>query len=360
MQMRTNKIVFYTSLAILIFLVYFVVNTLFQTGSFKSIEAHFEGEVNIINIHPGAEDITIDYEKEIAFISCDDRRSVQNGDNVQGKIYLLNLKDKNPKPVAILDDITEDFHPHGISFFKTAKEKYLLFVVNHRYISKSHAVEIFEYRNNRLYHLESIEDPLINSPNDVVALGEREFYVTNDHGFEGKVWKTMENYLRLKISYINYYDGKICKKVAENIAYANGINITQDKKKVLVASLVGRKIMVYDRNEKDGNLKEADEIFLGTGGDNIEIDPKGNLWIACHPKLLSFVAHSKDSTKKSPSQVLKIKYRGTQDYEIKEVYLNDGTPLSGSSVATVYKDKLLIGSVFEGRILYCQLSKNAY
>jgi len=39
---------------------------------------------------------------------------------------------------------------------------------------------------------------------------------------------------------------------------------------------------------------------------------------------------------------------------VEEIYLNDGNPMSGSSVGAAYKDRLLIGSVFEPFILDCK------
>ncbi|MBW2022428.1 MAG: hypothetical protein JRI51_06095 [Deltaproteobacteria bacterium] len=39
--------------------------------------------------------------------------------------------------------------------------------------------------------------------------------------------------------------------------------------------------------------------------------------------------------------------------KITEVYLNDGTPISGSSVAAYFRGKLLIGSVFDPKFLVC-------
>ena len=95
------------------------------------------------------------------------------------------------------------------------------------------------------------------------------------------------------------------------------------------------------------------EVEIGIGGDNIEIDTKGDIWIAAHPQLLKFVGHAADSSKLSPSQVLRIKQNSYGDYIVEEMYLNDGKELSGSSVAAVMENRLLIGAVFEPRFLDC-------
>ncbi|MEQ1588522.1 MAG: hypothetical protein ABL895_21730, partial [Cyclobacteriaceae bacterium] len=60
-----------------------------------------------------------------------------------------------------------------------------------------------------------------------------------------------------------------------------------------------------------------------------------------------------DPRKFSPSQVIKLTQGNTGKYEVEEVFLNDGTSYSGSSVATIYNNTLLVGSVFEKSLLTC-------
>ena len=143
----------------------------------------------------------------------------------------------------------------------------------------------------------------------------------------------------------------------DSLAYANGIITSPDGRTVYVAATVDQKVFVYDRDLKSGALALRDTIKAGTGVDNIEIDQSGNLWIGCHPKLLTFVKYSKDPNALSPSQVIKVETKASGQYEIKKIYLNNGQPLSGSSVAAVFKDQLLIGSVFDERFLLCRLQK---
>jgi len=164
-----------------------------------------------------------------------------------------------------------------------------------------------------------------------------------------------EEYLQLARSYVLYYDGKNFRKVAEGLAYANGINMSSDGQTVYVAATVGQKIYVYNRDRSTGDLSLRSTIEAGTGVDNIEIDQKGDLWIGCHPKLLTFVKYSKSPGVLSPSQVIKVEKRTSGSYEVKEIYLNNGQLMSGSSVAAVFKDTLLIGSVFDERFLLCNL-----
>ncbi len=230
-----------------------------------------------------------------------------------------------------------------------------LFVVNHR--RGGEFIEIFDYRDSTLVHRESIGGELMTSPNDVVAVGPRRFYVTNDHGNVSAFGKTAEEYLRLARSYVLYYDGQSFKKVAEGILYANGINASHDGKTIYVAACTGLKIHLYDRDAVSGTLRLRNEIPLGTGVDNIELDAEGNLWAAAHPQLLTFTRHAKDASKLSPSEILKISFISNGDYKIEQIYLNSGEEISGSSVGAVFGQKLLIGSVFEKHFLVCELNK---
>jgi arylesterase/paraoxonase len=199
----------------------------------------------------------------------------------------------------------------------------------------------------------------MTSPNDLVAVGNRSFYVTNDHYYAHRgIGRTLEDYLQRAIAYVNYYDGHTFKKVAEGIAYPNGIAASTDQMQLFVASTTGRKILVYDRDIISGTLTLKQEIQTGTGVDNIELDEKGALLIGCHPQLLKFASHAVDASKFSPSQVIKLTHDDDQHYQVEEVFLNNGQDYSGSSVAAVYQNTMLIGSVFEKSMLICTFNTN--
>lgn len=340
---------------------YVIIGILVPAGMFKTIRPHVEGTLTTLTLDvAGPEDITIDQSSGFAFISVDDRRSNrQKPGGIEGAILLMNLTDsvQNLKDITPVD--VNDFHPHGISLWKEPDGRTFLFVVNHRRNYSEHVIERFEWKNDSLIHIESIQDvDLMTSPNDVTAVGERSFYVTNDHGYSKHgVGRTLEDYLQRAISYVNYYDGVSFKKVATGIAYANGINQSADHAKIYVASTTGRKVMIYTRDISSGALSLEEEIKVETGVDNIELDNQGALWIGCHPQLLKFAAHAKDPAKFSPSQVIKITQDTTGNYVVEEIFLNDGTTYSGSSVAAIYNNTLLIGSVFEKSIILCTTHK---
>jgi len=354
------RIIKFAILFVSILLLYVVFGILVPAGMFKTINPHFEGSIQNVDIPiAGPEDITIDQQTGLAFISVDDRRvNIQNPASIEGAILIMNLSDSIPALKNITPSELTDFHPHGISLWTEPDGRQFLFVVNHRQKSWGQVIERFAWRNDSLIHLESIVDAnLMTSPNDVTAVGERSFYVTNDHAYSNKgIGRTLEDYLQRAISYVNYYDGENFRKVATGIAYANGINRSSDLNQLYVAACTGRKVLIYDRNPTNGELMLNQEIDANTGVDNIELDESGALWIGSHPQLLKFVAHAADSTKFSPSQVLKLSKDKNGKYQLEEIFLNDGSSYSGSTVAAVFKNKILIGSVFEKFFLVCTLN----
>ncbi|MFZ5971514.1 MAG: SMP-30/gluconolactonase/LRE family protein [Bacteroidota bacterium] len=346
-----------TLLLLLLMAGYVAVGILVPAGVFKSITPHFSGiEKSLALPLAGAEDITIS-QTGIVFVSADDRRQHRaNPGSHTGALLVMNLHDTVPTFVNVTPPGLSDFHPHGISLWQ-GDSVTILFVINHQKQYSRHTVERFAWRNGVLSHLETFYDSmLMTSPNDLVAVGERSFYVTNDHGYaQLGIGRTLEDYLQRALSYVNYFDGTAFRKVAEGIAYANGINQSQDGLYIFVTSTTGRKLLVYNRNPDTGELSLIRKVNVKTGADNIEVDAHGALWIGCHPQLLKFAKHASDSTKKSPSQVIKVTDPTGYTYAVEEIYLNDGTTLSGSSVAAVYGQHLLIGSVFENKILHCTI-----
>ena len=338
---------------VVLLLVLFVVKTLWVAGEFKNLEFHETGQYRAVASLAGAEDITVDPATGMAFISCNDRRAAMAGKPEQGAIYAYDLRSEAPIPVSLTQDVAFKFHPHGISFYAAPDGKKFLFVVNMGHdahfhdASKRGRIEIFEYADNRLVHKRTVADDSLHSPNDILGVGAGKFYVTNDHGATSRLGKLAEDYLQLPLAHVLYFNGSSFSKAADGLSYANGIAASPDGKTVYVASTVKGYLRVYSRNPATGELVQSQEIDLGTGLDNIEVDTAGDLWIGCHPKLLTFVKHSKDPAVASPSQVLRVRVGDGPPHDVTEIYLNDGAALSGSSVAMHYGNRLLIGSVYQ-------------
>ena len=329
------------------------VKVLYDFGAFRKFDNSYTSSQLIEGIK-GPEDITIDYDQSLLFISSDDRRSRMRGKDVKGGIYTIDLKDKTLTPKKISPALDFEFNPHGISLYKGALGITRLFVINHR--STGHFIEIFDFRNGTLRHLESLTGPELKSPNDLVAVGIRAFYFTNDHGVEQGFKKLLADLLKQGTASVGYFDGKSYRIVAENLNYANGINTTQNGDIVFVSETTGKKISAYQRSYTNGSLEVLHSLDLSTGADNIEINEDGSVLLAAHPNMLAFMRHAKDVKKNSPSHVLHLTYNVTEGFtELKEILTDNGENLSGSSTAAYHGGRLFISNVFDPKILVVEL-----
>jgi arylesterase/paraoxonase len=210
---------------------------------------------------------------------------------------------------------------------------------------------IFDRRADGLTYREAVTYPELSSPNDLVATGPRQFYASNDRGYREGLMATLEQYLQLPFSSVSYYDGISGSLAAKGLVLANGVNTNADGTRLYVAECLGRSIRIYDRDVVTTVLTDRNEVIpLGSCPDNIEVAEDGSLWVGAHPKVFDLLAHGKDKTKLSPSQVFRV---DPATHEVKEVFLDTGAALSGVSVASVAGDRMVLGAIFEDKILVC-------
>ncbi|MGB4268479.1 MAG: hypothetical protein WBK20_04780, partial [Spirochaetota bacterium] len=104
--------------------------------------------------------------------------------------------------------------------------------------------------------------------------------------------------------------------------------------------------------QKGYDLMFLYDIQCNTGVDNIAFDRQGTLLAGCHPKLLTFVKHSKNEQAIAPSEIIKITFTDS-GYKTETEFLDDGNLIQSSTVGVRYNSSLLIGSVFDNHILDC-------
>lgn len=256
---------------------------------------------------------------------------------------MMDLKEEKPRALELRVSWGFDlasFNPHGISTFIDDEFK--------------NTVEIFKFQEeeNSLLHLKTIKHELLPSVNDVIAVGPSHFYATNDHYFSDPFLKYLETYLNLRWANVVYYSPEEVKLVAEGFDSANGINISPDKKYVYVADILAHEIHVLEK-QPNMNLTQLKVLQLGTLVDNLSIDPSsGDIWVGCHPNGQKLFVY--DPNHPPSSEVLRIQNILSEKPSVTTVYINNGSVLQGSSVATIYDRKLLVGTLYQ-RALYCEL-----
>ncbi len=331
---------------------WFLYNMVPASGVFADLQPKLVDQCRSVTVFPGTEDVTIDEETGIAFVSADDRRATAAGAPVQGGIYALRL-DGSDRVSKVSPESFGDFHPHGISLWRGEDGRKRLFAINHT-IGDGDKVEVFDVGfGGALLHVDTIAFPEMTSPNDLVGVGPRSFYVTNDRGFRGGVMETLEAYLALPASSLAYYNGQSGSVAVKGLTYANGVNVSADGKTLFVSEFLRRRIGVYERNPETGSLTLLKRYPVNTGPDNIEIASDGALWIGGHTKVFDFVKHAEDASAIAPSHVIRV---NPATGETEDVLIDISGVLNGSSVGAATADTLIVGAVFDDHVLVCPLN----
>jgi gluconolactonase len=113
----------------------------------------------------------------------------------------------------------------------------------------------------------------LNGPNDIAIDADGGFYFTDPEGSD----------LDKRVGAVYYVrpDRKVVR-VAEGMAYPNGINITADRSAVVVAETLTHQIHKYER-KPDGTFGRHEvlcQIEGGVGPDGMCFDRDGNLYVA--------------------------------------------------------------------------------
>lgn len=344
---------------ILLALALYILYTINSVGFFRTVENTYEGSLTNVMI-PGAEDFAISRTGEFLIVSSDDRAGRRDGLMKESGLYWMDLSDKGKtmRRLKAQNDVT--LFPHGISMIQLDSNIYRLLVVNHVSTSDEalgsldldtkHSIEEYRLEGQKLTHVKTFSDPMIKSPNDVVAIDATKFYFTNDHGSDTKLGLLLEDYLGFARSFAVYYNGKEYTQVTEDMAYANGINFDGDRNIMYVASPRSFSVKAY-RVQENGLLDKMADIDCGTGVDNIEFDENGQLWIGCHPKLLTFTSYATGKISISPSEIITIDLADDGSYVVNSIYQDDGSLMSAATTAIPFKDKVYVGNVMDEHFL---------
>ncbi|XDC54442.1 hypothetical protein R6Z07M_005624 [Ovis aries] len=273
-----------------------------------------------------------------------------------GKILLMDMNEEDPTVLELKmtgsNFDASSFNPHGISTFTDEDNTVYLLVVSHPDFKST--VELFKFQEEEksLLHLKTIRHELLPNLNDLVAVGREHFYATNDHYFVDQYMRSWELYLGLAWSNVVYYSPDDVQVVASGFDVANGISMSPDRKYVYIAESLAHKIHVYEKHA-NWTLTPLKSLDCDTLVDNISVDPvTGDLWVGCHPNGMKIFSY--DPENPPGSEVLQIQNILAEEPKVTVVYAEDGKVLHGSTVASVYKGKMLVGTVFQ-KALYCEL-----
>jgi arylesterase/paraoxonase len=186
-----------------------------------------------------------------------------------------------------------------------------------------------------------VAGPLLVSPNDLAAVDQDRFYVSDDR--TGKLL---------------YFDGTQLQAVASGLKTPNGVAVSADGAHIYVAETTGRAVQTFHRDLSTGALTPEGRLPLPSSPDNIDVAPDGALWIAGHPDVGAFMAYFRAPTAKpSPSQIFKVTMASGLPQSASLVYANPGDEIGAASVGAIMGRRLLIGTTLDAKILDCGLPK---
>jgi hypothetical protein len=236
------------------------------------------------------------------------------------------------------------FRPHGIYL-----DGNLLYVISHEKEPDDHPVLVYKLHKDHLEFVELVQTDHQHSPNALVTGPGKEIYLVNDSGKRGSM---MEKALRRKrasvVKLMKNQDG-IWKgeMVADRLGYPAGINRIGEQ--LYVGDALLHKIHVYQINRE--GLSPVGELSKLKGNDNIRVH-QGQLLTPGHVSALKFIRYAKKSGRKSPVDVY---LADPVSGEIRTIYTNDGSAISGGSTAIIYENHLYICQVFDPFILKVEL-----
>ena len=329
-------------------------------GMFSSVTPAFAGQCNALPLAGSAEDIRIDRQRGIAYLSFLDRASVNRGEPVNGTVMLIDLNVAEPAARPAMAYDPEGFRPHGMSLLMRPDTPMRLFAISHR-PDGTHTVEIAaEAASGGLFPRETVRDAAFVHPNAIAAIGPRQFYLANDSAARTDFDRLLEVVFRRGVSTLIYYDGSEARIAATGLKFPAGLASNADTTRLYVGEVFAKTLRVYQRDLATGALTLEETVPLDTAPDNLEVDDDGVVWIAAHPKLLTFFGHVSEPAKRAPTQVLRFDPRGPKpadggkDPRLTQIYMNAGEQISAGTVAAPWHDEFLVGALLDHKVLICK------
>ena len=197
-----------------------------------------------------------------------------------------------------LEGFKGPFITHGFDIYTSPTDEESLYFIainhlpnplaslEHSDIPKARSqIEIFSYQIGDLSarHLRSIHHPLIRTPNDIYAVSESSFYVTNDHHARDGIWRLLEDYghddfgawsdiIHVSISDLTSKDasaGFTATVAMEGLQNPNGLGHGRTKDEILMSRAAAGVLSILNvTSPADPSLKITDRVQLPSIVDN--------------------------------------------------------------------------------------------
>ena len=305
----------------------------------------------------GSEQISVTNDG-LAFITSGQKSTTNcNKKYMKGRIYLFdfNKPDENVTELKIESKVLDIdlFEPLGMDILDE-NENVKIFVINY---APQQTIEIFHFdKNNRriLKHVQTITNEKFVCLDDIAAVSENEFYITNYVKFcDYPPILMTEYFLQLPTSNIVYYKSSETTIVASGESFLNGITLTKDKMRVFTVSTRTGHLLEYSRNSK-GALNLVNRHYIGFHPDNVFLDQAtGVLYASTQKAFFTQMLLSGNQTEYCPATGTKIIQSSSGNIEVEEIlHVNGREFVNSLSTVAHYKGQYLFGTLFDS-LGYC-------
>ncbi len=323
-----------------------------NAGGFKDLKPRFAGSCNPVVGEGSAEDLIIDRDTNLVYISAFDRLGSQSQKGLLGTISIYDLSSGAGRFEMTEMAEPTGLHPHGISLYKDENGNKRLFVISH--LAEEDVIELFDIaEDGSLIYVETIRGPLLVSANGIAAVGPRSFYIANDSGALEGAGQFIDMTFGTGSVPFTYYDGTNMRSVAD-APTAGGIAVSADGSQLYLAATSQKRVLIYDRDVQTGDVTLRTSVDLNTGVDNVRVAEDGALWVAGHANTIALVGHFTSGGKDpAPTQIFRIPILNGDPGDPEEIYVNGGEEISAGSVAAVHNGQMLVGSITAKKFLIC-------
>lgn len=323
-------------------------------GAFRSVESMAADGCRAIEVGGSVRDIRIDRERGVAYLSFLDRDTA-TGATGNGTVVMLDLNLAEPAPRAALSRNPQDFRPEGIALLQEAGQPAKLFATSRA--GGVPTVELMERDNYGAFIPElTARDTASGSPTQIAPMASRSFYAV-DH-------REPTGWLRHRLSLLRKYgrDAIVMSDTARTVvmtsdhAWLSGLVLSADGSQLYATDALKQQLLVYRRDPSRADaLTLEDTIGLPAPPSSLDRDADGVLWIATYPKLLRYFAAAAGSSRVLPTLVLRFDPRSVGEGAV-AVFADDGSRISGGTIAAHWRDELLVGAPLDHKVLLCKLN----
>ncbi|GAB1523103.1 hypothetical protein RhiTH_006233 [Rhizoctonia solani] len=267
----------------------------------------------------------------VSVFSCDPNRHEWNtvmgpmlDPSHRGSLWALHYTStatEKPYPLKLTNfPINADFHPLGIELTpRDSAGTSRLLVINHR--RQNTTIEVFrihlESHSVSLAYETTLTHASFVAPNAIAAISPTQFFLSHDHYFTrrmawpwNKILPPLETFLALPLSRVDLVSFETrsgtpkgvrnVQTVARNIAFANGVAVSDDGSTLAIASTTRAQVQLYSKDET--SIRFVTSVRVPFSVDNIAF-AGDELLTAGHPYLPEFMALVKRKSNRAPSYV---------------------------------------------------------